>query len=273
MITPISIDHQQFLGETIANIAAEKAGILKAGVPAVIAAQPADAARVIKRQAQALGAPLMCEGTDFAVHADNGQLVMTVTNAEHHFPVPALPGAHQHQNAALAIAGLKSLKDFTIDGGAMARGLQTVDWPARLQNLTQGPLAASLPEGWSLWLDGGHNEAAGQALAEHCNVWRALDDTPLYLIFGMLNSKEPTPFLAPLKPFTTALIAVAIPGVQASISADAAQAAAQEIGFSATTAVDVDAALAMIVEKESRPARVLICGSLYLAGAVLKENN
>ena len=269
VITPISIDHQQFLGDTLAEIAAEKAGILKLGVTGVAAEQSAAAAKVIEQQAEAVGAPLLRGGIDFKFNAGADPFTVTVGGKKIVLPQPALPGSHQHQNAALAIAGLKQLKEFTIDDAALAQGLQTVQWPARLQYLSQGPLIDAVPSDWELWLDGGHNPAAGQAIADHCQRW---NDKPLYLVFGMLNSKDPVPFLTPLKSYTQNLCALAIPGEEASLSAAEVNAIAKGIGFSATPVSSVAAALDHIVEHETKPSRILICGSLYLAGTVLKYN-
>ncbi|MGY8990777.1 MAG: bifunctional folylpolyglutamate synthase/dihydrofolate synthase [Rhodospirillales bacterium] len=269
VITPISIDHQQFLGDTLAEIAAEKAGILKAGVTCVVAAQPAAAANVIKQQANAVGAPLLWAGTDFSFNAAADPFTVTLGSQDIALPRPALNGPHQYQNAALAIAGLKQLQQFSIDDAALALGLQTVQWPARMQRLGHGPLTQSLPAGWTLWLDGGHNQAAGQVIAEQCGQW---SDQSLYLIFGMLNTKDPIPYLTPIKPYAQNLYALAIPGEAASLSATALQAAAQEVGFSAMAVPSVAAALDHICENETKPSRILICGSLYLAGTVLKEN-
>ena len=295
VITSISIDHQQFLGETLAEIAAEKAGILKTGVSCVMAGQPAAAARVIEQHAQAIGASLVCEGKDFDFNVAADQFTVTLEGENIALPHPGLPGAHQFQNAALAVASLKQLKSFSIEDEALARGLQTVHWPARLQQLNHGLLVELLPEHWELWLDGGHNQAAGNALADYCRHWNDMsgndmsgndasgndmsgndasgDDKPLYLIFGMLNSKDPEPFLAPLKSCAQNLYAIAIPNVQASLGAAEVQATAQQIGFSAIAVPSVRAAIDEIRASGTKPSRILICGSLYLAGAVLKENN
>ena len=269
VLTPISIDHQQFLGETLAEIAHEKAGILKPGVPCIVAKQSADVFDVIQNQAAALEAPLICEGPNFSVHDMDDHLLVEQQNKTGRFPLPALIGAHQHQNAATAIAGLDHLEGFAVDEAAIAEGVRAVKWPARLQRLAQGPLVERLPRGWELWLDGGHNEAAGHVLADYMRTWT---DRPLYLVFGMLNSKSPGPFLSPLRAGVSGLQAVAIPGVQASWTAAEAAAAARDQNIQASPADSVTAALEAIAKSKSEPARVLICGSLYLAGAVLKEN-
>ncbi len=269
VITPVSIDHQQFLGGTVAEIAAEKAGILKPGVTCVCAAQPAPAADVIANQARIVGAPLIVEGVDFSFDHPGEDWTVSLKGQELRLPAPALPGKHQYQNAALAVASLAQLEPVTMDDAAFAQGMKSVTWPARLQCLTEGPLVDALPDGWALWLDGGHNQAAGEALAAYCQDWR---DRPLYLIFGMLESKDPKPFLQPLQAITEKLIGVQIPGVQASLSADDVQTTAEAIGFRSTAAPGVHEALDEIIRTAPSAARVLICGSLYLAGAVLKEN-
>ena len=185
------------------------------------------------------------------------------------FPKPALSGAHQISNAGAALACLPLLKGFTIDDKAAARGLREVQWPARLQRLTRGPLAASLPAGWELWLDGGHNQAAGEALGEFIKGWA---DRPLHLVFGMLNTKEPVAFLKPLAAQARDLIAVRIAGDHASLSAEDAAGAAAQAGIAAEIADGVEPAVARIIARERQPSRILICGSLYLAGVVLETN-
>jgi dihydrofolate synthase/folylpolyglutamate synthase len=269
VITPVSIDHQQFLGETLAEIAAEKAGILKPGVSCVVAAQEPDAGVVIRNQAAACGAPLIEEGKDFSARRDGDRLMFSSRTGNRRFPLPALAGEHQYYNAGVTIACLAALETFRVDDDAISRGLQNVSWPARLQRLRHGPLADKLPPGWELWLDGGHNEAAGKMLADHAGHWT---DKPLYLIFGMLSSKAPSPFLAPFRKYTRALQAVAIPNVKATLGADDAAWAARTVGIESAAALDIDTAFARIIAAETVPSRILICGSLYLAGEVLKEN-
>ncbi|MFO1058915.1 MAG: folylpolyglutamate synthase/dihydrofolate synthase family protein [Dongiaceae bacterium] len=271
VLTPISYDHRQHLGDTLAAIAGEKAGIMKAGVPAVVAPQPPEAAAVFAARAAALGVPLCRHGREWQAEARDGGLAFTVEGGTRQLPAPALLGAHQIVNAGTALAAAHLLPGFGLDGAALARGLREVEWPARLQRLTRGTLQALLPAGWELWLDGGHNGAAGEALAAFAAGWR---DRPLHLVFGMLDTKEPAEFLAPLAPLAAGLSAVAIPGSHASLTAEAAAAVARTVGLAAAPADGVAEAVAAIAAagRGGPPARILICGSLYLAGTVLAEN-
>jgi dihydrofolate synthase / folylpolyglutamate synthase len=269
VLTPVSIDHQQFLGDTIEEIAFEKAGILRPGVPCVSAAQIAPAARVIAEQAAAVGSPLVREGVDWFVRGEGATLSFEDKSGARKLPLPALAGSHQIRNGGLAVACIDYLHDFTVPDAAIARGFETVEWPARLQRLTRGPLARRLPGGWELWLDGGHNAAAGEMLAEQARKWR---DRPLHLIFGMLNSKDPKAFLAPLAQSAASLRTVTIPGESASLTAAETAAAGTTLFADAAPAAGVDEALAALTANAAGPARVLICGSLYLAGSVLAEN-
>ena len=270
-ITPISHDHHQYLGDSLAGIAMEKAGILKPGVAAVVGAQPPAALAAIERQAAAVGAPLSRRGREWTLAQEGNETRLSMDGWSQVLPKPALAGAHQIENAALAAVAARSLAEFEIDERAIARGIETADWPARLQRLRSGPLAETLPEGWSLWLDGGHNAAAGTVLAEQARLWRD-EGQPLHLVFGMLDSKSPTGFLAPLAPLIGEARSVAVPGEPASLTAQDAATAAQQIGLAATPAKNVASALQSIAAAAPAPARVLICGSLYLAGTVLRHN-
>jgi dihydrofolate synthase / folylpolyglutamate synthase len=276
VLMPVSFDHMQHLGDTLTKIAFEKAGILKRGRPAVIAPQPAEALAVFETRAGELGVPLCRHGLEWQVEAVGAGMLFADRAGERRLPAPSLPGQHQIPNAGAALATLPFLDGFKIDAAAEARGLTSVEWPARLQRLTRGPLAQRLPPGWELWLDGGHNEAAGEVLAGFFAARRAADGAqhrPLHLIFGMLNTKEPVAFLKPLAPLARDLQAVRIEGGHASLAAEEAAAAARAAGIAGATAPGVPAALDHILATaEGPPARVLICGSLYLAGVVLAEN-
>jgi dihydrofolate synthase/folylpolyglutamate synthase len=267
-ITPISLDHQAFLGDTIAAIAGEKAGILKPGAPAVIGPQPEDAAAVIETRAVAIGAPLYYWGREWRCEAAGPGLHYAGEKWCLDLPLPSLPGAHQIVNTGIALACLERLRGFSLPQTALASGLRRIDWPARLQRLTHGPLAESLPPGWELWLDGGHNPGAGQVLAAATAAWR---DRPLYLVVGMLNTKDAGGFLAPLAPHAQTLYALTIPGEENALPAARIAATARALGIAAEETGSVAAALRAIVEN-GKPARVLICGSLHLAGVVLAEN-
>ncbi|MDX9860976.1 MAG: folylpolyglutamate synthase/dihydrofolate synthase family protein [Rhodospirillales bacterium] len=269
VITPISMDHQQYLGDTLEKIAGEKAGIMKAGVPCLTAAQGRKVLRVLERQAAAKGAPLAVEGADWFVLGRGEGLLFCEGDRSLALPRPRLPGKHQVQNAGLAVACARRLAGFAIPDAAIGAGLERVEWPARLQRLTAGPLPALLPEGWELWLDGGHNPGAGRALAEHFRHWR---DRPLHLVFGMLNTKDPIGYLKPMAPAVTRLRAVAIPGEANALAADEAALAAGTVAIAAAAAPGVEAAIRELIAADPRPARILICGSLYLAGTVLRDN-
>ena len=268
IITPISIDHTGFLGDTLARIASAKAGIIKPGVPCIVTRQPDEAMAVIEAEAEAQAAPLIVQGRDWDAWEERGRLVYQDEAGLFDLPPPALMGAHQFQNAGSAIAALRHL-GF---GEAAAEAAVTeVSWPARMQRLRHGPLIDAAP-GAELWLDGGHNPACGAALAE---TLTRLPDRPTHLICGMLNTKDIAGYLAPLVPHASSLTAVSIPGEAATLPANETAARARDAGIPALTgdgtAEDVAAAVAAIVAGDPG-ARILICGSLYLAGQVLREN-
>ena len=273
VLMPISFDHMQFLGDTLARIAFEKAGIIKTGTPAIVAPQPAEAAEVFARVAAERKAPLFRAGAewDFAVAQDG----FTYRDAAGvlHLPRPALAGRHQYANAATAVAAARRLGGFALTPAELAAGLRRAEWPARMQHLRRGPLVDRLPAGWELWLDGGHNEEAGQIIADMIADWRRADGKPVSLVFGMLSTKDPLAFLRHLAPRVEDLAAVAIPGDHASRSAAELAGFALQAGIPASGYDSTAAALAAIVARHgSAPRRVLICGSLYLAGTVLAEN-
>ncbi|MDE4098513.1 bifunctional folylpolyglutamate synthase/dihydrofolate synthase [Phaeobacter gallaeciensis] len=264
VITPVSIDHEQFLGNTLAKIAGEKAGIIKRGVPVVVGPQDDEAMEVIEDVAARLGAPLIAHGQHWHVYEERGRLIFQDETGLLDLPMPALIGAHQVQNAGMALAALRHLgADEMACEAAMARA----EWPARMQRLKTGPLVEAAA-GAELWLDGGHNAAAGHALAD---VLAGLPKRPTHLICGMLNTKDVTGYMAPLAPHVESLTAISIPGEAATLSAEETEAAAQSVGITATRAEDALSALQAIIANDPS-ARVLICGSLYLAGHILREN-
>ncbi|MDP4033099.1 MAG: folylpolyglutamate synthase/dihydrofolate synthase family protein [Pseudorhodobacter sp.] len=264
IITPLSIDHQQYLGETLAEIAGEKAGILKRGVPCVVGPQPDAALAVIEARAARLGVPLLTHGQHWHVATERGRLIFHDESGLLDLPLPNLTGPHQIQNAGAALAALRHLG---IAEAACEAAVSRAEWPARMQRLRTGPLATSAP-GVELWLDGGHNPAGGKAVAA---TLAAMPARPTFLICGMLNTKDIGGYLAPLAPHVAQLLAVSIPGELNTLSAEATRAAARAAGIRADTAVSVAAALATILAQDPA-ARVLICGSLYLAGTVLRDN-
>ncbi|HEX3970556.1 MAG TPA: folylpolyglutamate synthase/dihydrofolate synthase family protein [Stellaceae bacterium] len=265
-ITPVSLDHQQFLGDTVAKIAFEKAGILKSGVPAVIAPQIPEAAGVIAARAQEIGARLYRAGMEwnatersdrYLAYRGRGRLVL---------PRPGLLGPHQYANAGTALACLESLPGFALSMDALARGVSQVEWPARLQHLTEGKLARLIPSAGELWLDGGHNLGGGEALALQAKNWR---DKKLNLVFGMLKTHDAEGFLAALKPYAARLEAITIPGEENARNADDIADIAKSLGLRAAARRGITEAVTAAAEPGGR---VLICGSLYLAGRVLAEN-
>ena len=264
IITPVSMDHEQFLGDTLTAIAGEKAGIIKRGVPCVVGPQSDEASEVIEARANALGAPLIAHGQHWHVSEDRGRLIYQDETGLLDLPLPNLPGAHQIENAGAALAALRHLGQPET---AFEAAVTQAHWPARMQRLTTGPLVAAAP-GVEIWLDGGHNAAAGQALGRHL---ASLSARPTYLICGMLNTKDVTGYLAPLAARAVALTAVSIPDESNTLTAEATAQAARQVGLRADTAESVMDALTRITGTDPG-ARVLICGSLYLAGAILREN-
>lgn len=264
IITPVSIDHEQFLGNTIAKIAVEKAGIIKRGVPVVVGPQHEDALEVIEATAARLGAPVLAYGQHWHVQEERGRLVFQDENGLLDLPLPALLGAHQIQNAGAALAALRHLG---ADEAACEAAMTNAEWPARMQRLKTGPLVEAAGDA-ELWLDGGHNAAAGIALAD---VLADLPKRPTHLICGMLNTKDVKGYMAPLAAQAASLTAISIPDEINTLSAEETEAAAKSVGLEATTAANTMAALQAILAKDPT-ARVLICGSLYLAGHILREN-
>ncbi len=259
-ITSISLDHRELLGDTLAAIAAEKAGIAKRGVPLVTGAQPAEAFAALLDAAAAAGAPLLARGRDWDIAPGGRGLQYSDRAGTVDLPPPSLPGAHQVDNAGIAVAALRAA--MHVPEAAWA-GLARAEWPARMQRL-QGRLARLAPAGWEVWLDGGHNPGAGAALAQHAAGWA---DRPLHLIVGMKQSKDAAEFLRPLLPHATQILAVQEPEQHLALPVAAIIAASGGVARPGPT---VAAALASLLP--GPPARVLICGSLYLAGEVLKAD-
>ncbi len=225
---------------------------------------------VINRRSQDLNAKLILENKDWKVRPEEDGFLFLDKHGQQTFKKPQLAGVHQFHNAAQAIACARNLKSFTVPDEAIAEGLQTVEWPARLQRLHNGPLIPSLPNGWELWLDGGHNTAAAEAIASEAR--QSWGDAPLYLVFGMLNSKEPKDFLSVLAPYIQELKAVMIPGEPATLSADESSRVGTLVGINASSAKSIEDAIRQLAVTSIPRARILICGSLYLAGTVLAEN-
>ncbi|NQV21641.1 MAG: bifunctional folylpolyglutamate synthase/dihydrofolate synthase [Rhodospirillales bacterium] len=270
-ITPIGYDHQQFLGDALKGIAEEKAGILKPGVPAVIAEQKSGVLDAISARGTEIGAPLFIEGRDWVTRPTDDGMVFEDGGGKITLDRPGLAGPHQIQNAGVAIACVRALLGSDISPNALGQGLAGVRWPARLQRLDDGPLAALLPPDSELWLDGGHNPLAGHVLKQ-----ALLTMTParaLYIVVGMLNTKDAVGFLGPLAELASGICTVPIPDEPAGLKPEALAETVRELGIGVGVYCSVAESLEAIARDSSTTApRVLICGSLYLAGRVLRDN-
>jgi dihydrofolate synthase/folylpolyglutamate synthase len=275
LIARLSYDHREFLGNTLTEIAREKAGIMKKGSPCFTAPQPdEESIATLRACAASTGSPLFIGNEKWGAepHMDGKGFRFTDAKKFIDLPLPALPGAHQFWNAGLAIAALRGT-GFT-DDAAIIKGMSTVEWPARLQKLGAGTLAKIVGAQGELWLDGGHNDSAGEVLAQQAHAW-SKEENPraLHLILGMLTTKKPVEFLAPLLPYIASLHTVDIPDETQAFKADDLVEACRAAGFkNAQASGDIAAALRDI--KSAAPGgRILIAGSLYLAGNVLRLNN
>jgi dihydrofolate synthase/folylpolyglutamate synthase len=268
VIAPVDIDHREFLGDTLAQIAAEKAGIIKPGAPAISARQQESAEAVIEAAADRAGVSLTLMGRDFDAWNERGRLLVQMQDRLLDLPAPSLPGEHQFANAGLAVAVLLTLNDPRIDEAAMGAGIAGTVWPARFQRLTAGPLAErAKAAGADLWLDGGHNPHAGAAVARALGDLAARDGRPVALISGLLANKDATGFFTPFAPLKPQVFTVTFEGHAAAPAAQTA-AAAELAGLRAHACDGVEDALTKALAQSPTP-HVLICGSLYLAGEVL----
>jgi dihydrofolate synthase/folylpolyglutamate synthase len=272
VITPVSIDHPEFLGSTVDKIAFEKAGILKRGAPAIVAQQEPEALRVIEGAAMRVGVTLTLADRDFSMRAENGRLVFEDRAGLLDLPMPRLAGRHQYANAANAVATLRAIAP-DLAAGAFERGLVAAEWPARLQRLRSGPLVDRAPPGAEVWLDGAHNEAGGRVLSEAMADFEEANPKPLILVCGTLTAKDTAGFLAHFKGLAREMIAVPIVGEHAARTAEEVAEIARSLGIPATPAETVGAAFDALAGRGfDAPPRILIAGSLYLAGAVLEAN-
>ena len=265
IITPVSIDHTQFLGETLPEIAGEKAGIIKRGVPVIVGPQDEAGLEVIEARAARLGAPVLAYGQHWHAFEERGRLIFQDETGLLDLPLPNLPGPHQIMNAGAALAALRALG---ANEAACEAAVTRAEWPARMQRLRHGPLVEVAAPA-ELWLDGGHNPAGGIAVAA---TLARMPARPTHLICGMLNTKDVTGYMRPLATIAASLTAVEIPGEPNTLPAAQTEAAARAAGFAQTSqAASVDAAIRTITEADPN-ARILICGSLYLAGRILQQN-
>jgi dihydrofolate synthase/folylpolyglutamate synthase len=272
VITPVSLDHAEFLGDTVGKIAAEKAGILKPDVPAIVAAQPREALAVIERQAGRLHAPIKIAGEDWTATEERGRLVYQDDAGLIDLPAPKLYGRHQFENAGLAIAALRAVDRLKLEPAAFD-GIGKAEWPARMQRLSSGALAALMPPGGELWIDGGHNPDGGRVIASALADLEERVSRPLVLIVGMLANKDSGGFLKNFTGLARRIVTVPIPHQENAFSAQALAQAARAIGLPAQEGPDIETALAVIGGFDlDQPPRVLVTGSLYLAGAALERN-
>jgi dihydrofolate synthase / folylpolyglutamate synthase len=272
VITPVSVDHVDFLGASIEAIAREKAGIFKRDIPGFLATQPRDALRVLEREAARLTVPLKIAGEDWTATEERGRLVYQDDHGLMDLPAPRLFGRHQFDNAGLAIATLRGL-GWRLPPAAFETGLAKAEWPARLQRLSQGRLTTLAPPGSELWLDGGHNPDGARAVAAALADLEERVSRPLILIVGMLSTKDSEAFLSNFTGLARRVIAVPIPDQEKSISPDTLADTARRVGIPAESRDSIEAALAAATRLDLEPPpRILITGSLYLAGEVLAQN-
>ncbi|MEM1235814.1 MAG: folylpolyglutamate synthase/dihydrofolate synthase family protein [Pseudomonadota bacterium] len=264
IVTPVDLDHQQFLGDTLPEIAGEKAGIIKRGVPCIVARQQEAALDVIEATAERVGAPLMTRGQHWHVAEEHGRLVFQDETGLLDLPLPNLPGPHQIENAGTVLAALRALGHGE---EACEAAITRAEWPARMQRLTRGPMIDAAP-GCEFWLDGGHNPAAGASIAGTLARYPA---RPTYVICGMLQTKDVTGFIAQIAAHATAFYGVTIPGVTATLSGEETRDAALSLGIDAYAVASAQEAVETIAQRDPN-ARILICGSLYFAGNVLQDH-
>jgi dihydrofolate synthase/folylpolyglutamate synthase len=273
VITPVSLDHAEHLGDTVGKIAAEKAGILKSGAPAIVAAQPRDALVAIERQAARVRTPIRIAGEDWTATEERGRLVYQDDDGLLDLPAPKLYGRHQFENAGVAIAALRAAEMIKLPALAFETGMAMAEWPARMQRLSQGRLAAIVPSGGELWLDGGHNADGGRAIADALADLEERVPRPLVLVVGMLTTKDCTSFLKNFAGLAQRVVAVPIRNQENSLAAEAIAEAARAVGIPAGESADFESALAVVGGVAVGPApRHLNTGSLYLAGEVLAAN-
>jgi dihydrofolate synthase / folylpolyglutamate synthase len=273
VITPVAMDHMEMLGDTLAKIAAEKAGIIKRGVPLISAMQEAEAEAVIEQRAKELRAPQHIGGQHWQVSVERGRLVFQDERGLLDLPPPRLFGRHQFDNAGLAIAALRAIDSLKIPVAAYETGVSKAEWPARMQRLSSGALVGLAPANSEVWLDGGHNPHCGQAVATALGDLEERVSRQLVVIVGMPSNKDAGGFLANFAGMTRHIIAVPIPDHENAYTPSALAEAGRHLGMRIETAPNVAEALRAISRLVyEMPPRILITGSLYLAGAVLREN-
>jgi len=284
VIQPVGLDHREFLGDDLAGIAAEKAGIVKKDSPLVVGPQNDIARDVILSHADRLGVAVFEFGQDFVSRQEHGRMVYEDEAGLLDLPLPRLVGRHQIENAGVAIAALRHAGTFNgrrLGWGAdtgIEKGLATVEWPGRLQRLHKGPLVEAAPRGAEVWLDGGHNPHGAEAISRAMADMEEHGERPLYLICGMLANKDALGYLRAFDGLVRHVVTVAIPGEAASLGAGALYDVARRAGIDSAPAEDLEDAMLQVMawtrlDASETPPRILICGSLYLAGKVLAENS
>ena len=275
LITSISHDHEQWLGYELTDIAKEKAGVLKSNSPAIVAPQTETVQNVIESIAKKTKSQLIVGNRDFQIIEKESGLIFTHNNHSFQLPLPSLQGQHQFENLATAITAYIN-SQFWTNEQAIQLGIQNTNWPARLQRIEFGKLHDACPNGSELWLDGGHNPGAGTAIAKYISKLNKQKKCPLYLITGMLNTKDPTGYFEAFKGLAKHILTVPISSAEAGRSAEELAKFSTSVGLSSSPTTSVNHALEMLsnlVANNTMPPRILICGSLYLAGEVLKANN
>ena len=273
VIAPVSMDHSEFLGDTLTAIAGEKAGIIKRGVAVICAEQPPEAMAAIEAQARRLRAPLHSAGEGWHVNVERGRLVYQDDRGLMDLAAPKLFGRHQFDNAGLAIATLRAIDAFRIGMSAFEAGIVNAEWPARMQRLASGALVEQGPQGCEIWLDGGHNAEGGRVAAAALGDLEERVSRPLVVIVGIMANKDASAFLANFAGLTRHIIAVPIPDRDKAMPPDRLADAARALGMRVEILGSVEAALHSLARLAYEvPPRILITGSLYLAGHVLAAN-
>jgi dihydrofolate synthase/folylpolyglutamate synthase len=275
IITPVSLDHQQYLGDTINQIAYEKAGILKPNTPAIIGPQHPDALAVIKSKARETNSPLYIFRRDWNITETKDAMKFEAGGLTKHLEKPSLKGSHQVQNAGIALAAVNYLNEhLPISNAEIQKGLNNIYWPARLQKLTTGPLLDPLPSEVELWLDGGHNQSATIAIAKTLIDWKTNDSSiTVHLVFGSLNNRDTIDLLAPFIDIIQLIRTVSIPGQLNTAAPNTTATLAVSLGLDAIAAPNVNTAVTDIVTSTTGKRIIIICGSLYLAGSILKDHS
>ncbi len=279
VITTISKDHEKFLGDTLPKIAAEKAGILKKGVPCIISHQTAEAIQagvmeVMHKASQALSpeAPLARWGAEWCTAPEAGLMLFRYDNDSILLPKPALPGNHQLWNAGAALAAFRIIAPEHFKPDILSTALTRIEWPGRLQTLENHPYNKLVPPDWEIIIDGGHNDSAGMVLAEQAAIWQTADGRPLHLVVAMVDRKDAAAFLTLLRPYAPSITLTEIAGEATSYKKDVLAKMAQRLGFADIQTADTpETAIRQLATRETRPARILICGSLFLMGNILRQ--